>query len=156
MGKVIPFITGAAIGALAALAFAPQAGEKTRALVVERANAFAGEAKDFGAGMPGTAQDAFNTMRDKGAELLKDAPSMAQGIADGATARVKGVTGQAPAESNDELREKIEAARRRIAAQVMENAEQSKAVDVVAEAAEDVKAEVAEAEEAAADEAAAE
>ena len=35
-------------------------------------------------------------------------------------------------ESDDELREKIEAARRRIAAQVMENAEQSQAVEVEA------------------------
>jgi len=148
MGKVIPFITGAAIGALAALAFAPQTGEKTRALVAERANAFAGEARDFGAGMPGTAQEAFGAMREKGADLLKDAPAKAQEFANGATARVMGATGQAPAESNDELREKIEAARRRIAAQVMENAEQSKAVDVAAEAAEDVKAEVAEAAEA--------
>lgn len=145
MGKVIPFITGAAIGALAALAFAPQNGEKTRALVAEKANAFAGEAKDFGAGMPGTAQDAFNSMRDKGAELLKDAPAKAQGIANNASSRVKEATGQAPAETNDELREKIEAARRRIAAQVMENAEQSKAVEVAVEAAEDVAEEVAEA-----------
>lgn len=119
MGKVIPFITGAAIGALAALAFAPQAGDKTRALVAEKANAFMGEAKDFGAGMPGAAQDAIATARDKGSELLK------------------GASGQAQADTNDELREKIEAARRRIAAQVMENAEQSKAVEVDAEAAEE-------------------
>ncbi|MBO7701522.1 MAG: YtxH domain-containing protein [Eggerthellaceae bacterium] len=145
MGRIISFITGATVGALAALAFAPQAGEKTRALVAERANALVGEAKDFGAGMPGTAQEAFNSVRDMGAGLLKDAPGMAQDLANSATARVKGATGQAPAETNDELREKIEAARRRIAAQVMENAEQSNAVEVAAEAAEDVKEEVAEA-----------
>ena len=49
MGKVLPFLTGAAIGALAALAFAPQSGEATRSFVAEKATAVAGEAKDFGA-----------------------------------------------------------------------------------------------------------
>ena len=53
-----------------------------------------------------------------------------------ATAKAKGAAGQpAPSTADaDELREKIEAARQRIAAQVMENAEQSKgaAPEVVA------------------------
>ncbi|HAM15844.1 MAG TPA: hypothetical protein DCP91_08315 [Eggerthellaceae bacterium] len=128
MGKIFSFVTGAAIGALAALAFAPQAGEQTRALVAEKAGALAGEAKDFGAGFPGSAKD----LLDKGADMLKDAPAKAQGMTGG---------GAAAASDNDELREKIEAARRRIAAQVMENAEQGKAVEVAVDEAKEEAAE---------------
>ncbi len=128
MSKIGPFITGAAIGALAALLFAPQAGEKTRALVAEKANAVAGEAKDFGAGFPGSAQD-----------MLKNATQKGQGFVADAQARVKEATGQPAEIDSDDLREKIEAARKRIAAQVMENAEQSKGVDVAAEAVEEAK-----------------
>ena len=120
MGKISFFITGAAVGVAAALLLAPRSGEETRAFVTEKANAFAGEAKDFGAGMPGTAQGAYQTVRDKGASIASDAVS-----------RVKGGANPAPADS-DELREKIEAARKRIAAQVMENAEKDKAVEVEA------------------------
>ena len=125
MSKIGSFITGAAIGACAALLLAPQTGEKTRALVAEKANAVAGEAKDFGAGFPGTAQDAFKAATQKG-----------QGFVADAQARVKEVAGQPAEIDSDDLREKIEAARQRIAAQVMENAEQSKAVDIAAEAKE--------------------
>jgi len=133
MSKIGPFITGAAIGALAALLFAPQAGEKTRALVVEKANAVAGEAKDFGAGFPGSAQEALKAVTEKGQGFVADAQS-----------RVKEVAGQPAEVDSDDLREKIEAARQRIAAQVMENAEQSKAVDIAAEPVEEA-AEAAEA-----------
>lgn len=121
MGRISSFITGAAIGVAAALMLAPRTGEDTRAFVVEKANALAGEAKDFGAGMPGSAQDVIKNVREKGSSLLKDAPS-----------KVPGAPAKPAAADSDELREKIEAARKRIAAQVMENAEQSKAVDVEA------------------------
>ena len=133
MSKIGSFITGAAIGALAAILFAPQTGEQTRALVAEKANAFAGEAKDLGANLPDAAQDAFKSAQLKGQEFVADAQS-----------RVKEVAGQPAEVDSDDLREKIEAARQRIAAQVMENAEQSKAVDIAAEAAE-ATAEVVEA-----------
>ena len=128
MGKISSFITGAAVGIAAALLLAPRSGEETRAFVAEKANAVAGEAKDFGAGMPGTAQDIAKNVVDKGASLIKGAPA-APKAPSGAAAK--------SATDNDELREKIEAARKRIAAQVMENAEQSKAVDIAAEAKEE-------------------
>ena len=119
MGKISSFITGAAVGTIAALLLAPQAGEQTRALVTEKANAVAGEAKDFGAGFPASAQDVIKTAQEKAASLTKGAAGQA-----------------APAAStvaDDELREKIEAARQRIAAQVAANAEAAKAAsaDVV-------------------------
>ena len=121
MGRISSFITGAAIGAAAALLLAPLTGEESRAFVTEKASALAGEAKDFGAGMPGSAQDAFKNVYDKGAALIKDAPSKIPGAAQSPA------TNKPAAADSDELREKIEAARKRIAAQVMENAEQSKA-----------------------------
>ena len=130
MGRISSFVTGAALGVIAALLLAPQTGEQARALVAEKANAVTGEAKDFGAGFPTVAQDAIKSAQEKAASLTKGAAAPAAPAASAA---------------DDELREKIEAARRRIAAQVMENAEQSNAVEVAAEAAEDVKEEVAEA-----------
>ena len=123
MGRISSFITGAAIGAAAALLLAPYAGEQTRSLIAEKANAVAGEAKDFGAGFPTVAQDAIKTAQDKAADLTGRAKPAAP-----ATATV----------ADDELREKIEAARKRIAAQVAANAEASKAVaeDIAETAAE--------------------
>ena len=145
MGNIKWFLSGGLIGAGAALAFAPKTGEETRAFVAEKANAFAGEAKDFGAGLPGSATDAINAAREQGVSMLKDATGKTTGLASDASAKVKGAN---DAEA-DELRAKIEAARQRIAAQVMENAEQAKeaAEDVseaVVEEAESVAEEVAE------------
>ena len=129
MSKITPFVIGAMLGAGIATLYAPKAGEQTRALIAEKANALWGEAKDFSAGVPGAAQDAYKSVREKGVDLVKDAPSKIQDF-------TKGATGAAPAQDSDELREKIEAARQRIAAPVKENAEQSKAVDVAADAPE--------------------
>ena len=111
MGRISAVILGGAIDAAAALALAPKTGEQTRAFVAEKANAIAGEAKDFGAGLPGSAQDVYKAARERGEAFLKDAQGVAGGVANDTDA--------------DELREKIEAARQRIAAQVMENAEKA-------------------------------
>ena len=122
MGRISSFVTGAALGVIAALLLAPQTGEQTRALVAEKANAVTGEAKDFGAGFPASAQDAIKSAQEKAASFTK------------------GAAPAAPAASvaDDELREKIAAARQRIAAQVAANAEATKA------AAEEVQEAVAE------------
>ena len=132
MGKISSFITGAAIGVAAALLLAPKTGEQTRALVTEKANSIVGEAKDFGAGMPGTAQDVIKSAKEKGSELVKSATGAGQDLVSG----IKGSDDAASAEPDDELRAKIEAARQRIAAQVAENAEASTAVDVAGSAEE--------------------
>ena len=123
MGRISSFVTGAALGVIAALLLAPQTGEQTRALVAEKANAVTGEAKDFGAGFPASAQDAIKSAQEKAASLTKGAAAPAAPAASAA---------------DDELREKIEAARQRIAAQVAANAEATKA------AAEEVQEAVAE------------
>ena len=126
MGRFTAFLLGGAIGAAAALAFAPSTGEETRALIAEKANAFASEAKDFGAGLPESAQDAYNVAREKGGAFLKDAQGKTGDFVSDAQSKVKEVTGKANDTDPDELREKIEAARQRIAAQVMENADKAK------------------------------
>ena len=99
MGRISSFVTGAALGVIAALLLAPQTGEQTRALVAEKANAVTGEAKDFGAGFPASAQDAIKSAQEKAASFTK------------------GAAPAAPAAS----------ARQRIAAQVAANAEATKA-----------------------------
>lgn len=136
MSKITPFVIGGLLGAGIAMLYAPKTGEQTRALVAEKANALWGEAQDFGAGFPGSLQDAAKAAADMGASFVKDAQSKTTDLVGEASNRVKGATGQATGADTDELREKIEAARKRIAAQVMENAEQSKAVEVTADAAE--------------------
>lgn len=117
MSRIMSFLIGGLVGAGVALAFAPQSGEKTRALVTERANSLAGEAKDFANSMPDTLQGAYRQVVDQGTNIVN-----------ATAAKMKEVTGTAADNDADELREKIEAARQRIASQVMENAEQSKAV----------------------------
>ena len=144
MGKITSFLVGALAGATVALAFAPNNGEQNRALVMEKANAFASEAKDFGAGFPGSAQDMLNSAVEQGSSLLKGAQDKTNGlVGDGKVA-----VGKSSDADADELREKIEAARQRIAAQVMENAEKAKAnasetVEAAAEAVEEAAEEAA-------------
>ena len=123
MGKVSSFLVGGMIGAGIALAFAPKTGEQTRAFVAEKATAVAGEAKDFSAGLPENIQDVVKNVSEQGAALLKDAQGKTGDIVADASTKVKEATGRTAEADQDELREKIEAARKRIAAQVMENAE---------------------------------
>lgn len=123
MAKLGPFIVGGVVGAVAGLLYAPRAGAQTRALVSEKVNAVWGEASDFaqsaGVVAPGV--------------VIQDVAANAQAVAQNVQAKVQGVTQVAPepepvAEAdNDDLREKIEAARERIAAQVVKNAEESRA-----------------------------
>lgn len=123
MAKLGPFIVGGVIGAVAGLLYAPRAGAQTRALVSEKVNAVWGEASDFvqsaGVVAPGV--------------VIQDVAANAQAVAQNVQAKVQGVAQVAPEPEpvveadNDDLREKIEAARERIAAQVVKNAEESQA-----------------------------
>jgi len=170
MSKIGPFIVGSIVGAVGALLLAPRTGEEARALVSEKANAVWGEGVDFIGGAGAGAQDAYKAAQERGAaafqnvaasaqEFAKNAQAQAGEAIEAATARVKEITGaEAPAEEaapaysgdGDELRQKIEAARQRIAAQVMANAEQSnipmaQPLEAVAETVEEAAEEVAEA-----------
>ncbi len=123
MAKLGPFIVGGVVGVVAGLLYAPRAGAQTRALVSEKVNAVLGEASDFaqsaGVAAPGV--------------VIQDVAANAQAVAQNVQAKVQGVAQVAPEPEpvveadNDDLREKIEAARESIAAQVVKNAEESQA-----------------------------
>ncbi len=128
MSKLTSFILGGMVGAAAVFFLTPRTGEQNRALVTERANALVGEAKDLTATMPDAIQDTYRTAVDQGTAFVNSAVQKGTDLVNDAAARVKEVTGQVSQEADtDELRDKIEAARQRIASQVMENAEQAKA-----------------------------
>ena len=109
MAKLGPFIVGGVVGAVAGLLYAPRAGAQTRALVSEKVNAVWGEASDFaqsaGVVAPGV--------------VIQDVAANAQAVAQNVQAKVQGVAQVAPEPEpvveadNDDLREKIEAARER-------------------------------------------
>lgn len=128
MSKFTSFVLGGLLGAGIALFLTPRTGEQNRALVTERANALAGEAKGFADKMPDSIQSTYRNAVDQGSNFVNSAVEKGTDLVNGAATRVKEVAGQVSDDANaDELREKIEAARQRIASQVMENAEQSKA-----------------------------
>ena len=152
MSRITSFLLGGLVGAGLAMLYTPKDGEQTRALLADRANAIWSEAQDLGVDAPGIARDVYNSAREKGEELLKDAPGTLQDFAKtaqekgqelvkeaqartsdfvgGVTSRPAGEDAQSAPETTEDLREKIESARQRIAAQVMENAEAAKAVEV--------------------------
>lgn len=138
MGKGIgAFIVGGLIGAGIALLYAPRPGVETRAIVSDKVNETWGQAQDLGAqasanvqqfyqdatakgqevasNVATKSQEVYNTAVNKGQELYENASKSVQEAA----SNVKPVF----AEKNDDLREKIEAARARIAMQVAKNAE---------------------------------
>ena len=113
------FIAGGLIGAGIALLYAPRTGAETRAMVADRANVAWGNAQDFGV-----------RAQQRGQEIYEDAAARGQEFYQGAAARVQEAAEAVRpvvTEKNDELREKIEAARQRIASQVARNAEEATA-----------------------------
>ena len=119
MGKASSFVLGGLIGAAAALLVAPKSGAETRVLVNDKINEVVG-------GTNGFTEQVTN-------------------VANKVTSAVKGEPAEAPepvVTTNDDLREKIEAARARITAQVAKNAEEAaaaaeNAAEVVVEAVEE-------------------
>jgi len=151
MGKGIgAFIIGGLIGAGIALLYAPRAGHETRAVVSDKLNESWGQAQDFGAQASANVQnlyreaatkgqDVFSTVTTKGQEVAQTVATKGQeiyanasGLIQEAASNVKPVF----AEKNDDLREKIEAARARIASQVAKNSDGSDAEGATAETAE--------------------
>lgn len=139
--KLGAFVVGGLVGAAVALLYAPRAGVETRAMVSDRMGAAWGGAQDFGARAQVNAQQAYQTAVERGQSVAQDVAARGQEIYGQAQARVQdaaGVVKPVITDKNDQLREKIEAARQRIAAQVARNAE-----DAAAAGASEVKAEAA-------------
>lgn len=161
--KLGAFVVGGLVGAAVALLYAPRAGVETRAMVSERMGAAWGDAQQFGAQAQAGAQQAYQTAVARGQVVAQDVATRGQSMAQNVAARGQELYGQAQArvqeaagvvkpaivDKNDQLREKIEAARQRIAAQVARNAEDAaesaEPVEPVAEAvpAEQVAAQAA-------------
>ena len=157
--KLGVFLAGGLVGAVAALLCAPRTGSETRNMVAEKANAVWGEAQELGAQTASTAQQVVEDVAGadaaartqtlaqdavaKGQNVVSAVASKGQEIYGAAASRVQEVkSGVKPApDSTDDLREKIEAARARIAAQVAKNAEESAAA-----ASEEIPVEVAQSE----------
>ena len=129
MGRFATFLVGGLVGAGIALLTTPRTGEENRALINDTLNENYPDAMKAARATTNQLVDAaattstkvINTVVDKGAEVKK-----------GLTSRVE-QTAPAVVEKNDELRDKIDAARERIAAQVAKNAEavHDTAVDAV-------------------------
>ena len=143
--KLGVFLAGGLVGAVAALLCAPRTGSETRNMVAEKANAVWGEAQELGAQTASTAQQVVEEVAGPEAatrtqSFAQDAVAKGQEIYGAAASRVQEAkSGVKPApDGTDDLREKIEAARARIAAQVAKNAEESAAA-----ASEEIPVEVA-------------
>lgn len=168
-GKIGAFIAGGAIGAVVALLYAPRTGEESRALVADKANEAWGATQQYGAEAHVRGQQIYNDVTTKGHAAYENASANAQHAYDNmsagaqdafnaAQARVENVRGNVKpvfTEKNDELRDKIEAARQRIATQVAKNAEvahdvMNEKIPVAADAAVEAVAQVHDAVDAAA------
>ena len=146
------FVLGGVVGAAIALLYAPRTGAETRAMVADRANAAWGDARDFGARAQvrgqeiyenasvrgqeiyayasARGQEIYDAAQVRGQEIYENAQARTQAVREGAAARVQEAAETIKpvfTEKNDELREKIEAARQRIASQAAKNAEQAPA-----------------------------
>lgn len=127
------FLAGGAVGAALAYFTSPRSGFENRNLAKDAVSAAletAGVSKDVAA----QATQAAQNVAAQGQELMKQAAEKTQEFYATASTKVQEVatgvgTGVASATDNDELRKKIEAARQRIAAQVVKNAEEAQMVD---------------------------
>ncbi len=135
MGKFATFIVGGAVGAVAGLLLSPRSGSENRALLGEVINEKGGNlscpvkvqekaSKIVEAAASGSTK-VINTVVDNGGEARKAVAQRAQKLT---PESVKAFDA-----NGDELRQKIEAARERIATQVAKNAEAARdaAVDKI-------------------------
>lgn len=149
--KLGMFLLGGAIGAAAALLYAPRSGAETRALVADKANEAWGHAQHYGTEAQARGQQIYDNVAARGQEVYRTATTQARGAYDRTATAAQGAFTAAQSrlqtardnmrpvivEKNDELREKIESARQRIASQVARNAAESQsAIDDAIDAAE--------------------
>lgn len=132
MGKFVPFVIGGIIGAAAGLLLSPRTGAENRAKLSEALNEnvkievpanVQEKAGQFVDAAASTSQKVINTVVDNGSDAYKNVVSRVN----------QNPTVQAFSDNGDELRQKIDAARERIATQVAKNAEAARdaAVDKI-------------------------
>ena len=122
MGKFTTFLIGGIVGAAAGLLLSPRTGAENRAKVSEAFNEKVNlevpagvqeKAGQFVEAAASTSQKVINTVVDNGSDAYKNVVSRVN----------QNPTVQAFNDNGDELRQKIDAARERIATQVAKNAE---------------------------------
>lgn len=132
MGKFATFLIGGAVGVAAGLLLSPRSGAENRAMISDALNEnvkfevppqVQEKAGQIGAAVASGSQKAINTVLDNGSDAYKAVASRVYNANPASTAF----------ENGDELRQKIDAARERIATQVAKNAEAAKdaAVDKI-------------------------
>lgn len=132
MGKFATFLIGGIVGAAAGLLLSPRSGAENRAKVSEVINdnvkievpaGVQEKAGQFASAAASTSQKVINTVVDNGSDAYKNVVSRVN----------QNPTVQAFNDNGDELRQKIDAARERIATQVAKNAEAARdaAVDKI-------------------------
>lgn len=132
MGKFATFLIGGIVGAAAGLLLSPRTGAENRAKVSEAINEKVNlevpagvqeKAGQFVEAAASTSQKVINTVVDNGSDAYKNVVSRVN----------QNPTVQAFNDNGDELRQKIDAARERIATQVAKNAEAARdaAVDKI-------------------------
>ncbi len=124
-GRFGTFVIGGLVGTIVGLLVAPRPGRETRAIIADRANSFIGDAQGWG-------EQAVSRGTSVVGGIASDVVARGQNVVE----NVQEATGNVDPifrENNDELRDKIDAARQRIAEQVAKNAEESagKADDVI-------------------------
>lgn len=147
MGKFTTFLIGGIVGAAAGLLLSPRTGAENRAKVSEAINEKVNlevpagvqeKAGQFVEAAASTSQKVINTVVDNGSDAYKNVVSRVN----------QNPTVQAFNDNGDELRQKIDAARERIATQVAKNAEAARdaavdkipvAIDAAQDAAQNAK-----------------
>ncbi len=121
MGKFATFVFGGLVGAAAALMLSPRTGEENRQAVIEKFNEScpgAAQIQDKAGvlvdNVASTSTKVINTVVDKGQDIYNNITRSQE---------FSNASPEAFAEKNDDLRQKIDAARERIATQVAKNAE---------------------------------
>ena len=131
--KLGVFLAGGAVGAAIAYFTCPRSGFENRNLAKDAVSAVletagttdvANQATQAAQNVAAQGQEFVKQAAEKTHEFYATASNKVQEVASGVG------TGVATAADNDELRKKIEAARQRIAAQVVKNAEEAQLVDV--------------------------
>lgn len=117
MGRIGAFVIGGVVGAAVALLNAPRPGDETRAIITDWCNNNFGDRNNIAAGLGDRARQTVDRATAAGQQAYSSAASKVQEAAK----NVPGV-GAEPVDG-DELRAKIEEARQRIAAQVVQNAD---------------------------------
>lgn len=121
MGRFSAFLIGGAIGAAASLLLSPRKGEENRALIKEKINESPipepakEKASQFIQAATTTSSKVFTKVADSAQEAYQSVSSR--------SGKIIPASPELFAEKNDDLREKIDAARARIATQVAKNAE---------------------------------